>query len=67
MTELPEGRITAGKIQADELQIHLGEPTAEKTLTPTESKIDNPNQFRLHLILWWIMFILAMLSVLNLF
>ena len=37
MTELPEGRITAGKIQVDELQIQLGEQTAEKTLTPTEA------------------------------
>ena len=67
MTELPEGRITAGKIQADELQIQLGEPIAEKTSTPTEAKIVKPNLNRSQLILWWIMFILAMLTVLNLF
>ena len=67
MTELPAGRITAGKIQADELQIQLGEPTAEKTSTPTEAKIVKPNQNRSQLILWWIMFIQAMLTVFNLF
>ena len=67
MTELPEGRITAGKIQADELQIQLGEASAAKTSTPTEAKIVKPNQNRSQLILWWIMFILALLTVLNLF
>ena len=67
MTELPEGRITAGKIQADELQIQLGEPIAAKTSTPTEAKIVKPNQNRSQLILWWIMFIFALLTVLNLF
>ena len=67
MTELPEGRITAGKIQADELQIQLGEPIAETTSTPTKAKIVKPNQNRSQLILWWIMVILAMLTVLNLF
>ena len=67
MTELPEGRITAGKIQADELQIQLGEPIAEKTSTHTEVKIAKPNQNRSQLILWWIMVILAMLTVLVLF
>ena len=67
MTELPDGRITVGKIQADELQIQLGEPIAKKTTTPTEVKIVKPNQNRSQLILWWIMVILAMLTVLNLF
>ena len=79
MTELPEGRITAGKIQADELQIQLGEPIAGKTSTPTEAKIVKPNQNRsqlipyhtaaqsYHIILWWIMVFLAMLTALNLF
>ena len=28
MTDILEGRITAGKLQSDELQIHLGEPAA---------------------------------------
>ena len=67
MTELPEGRITAGKIQADELQIQLAGPIAEKTSTPTEVKIVKPNQNRSQLILRWIMVILAILTVLNLF
>ena len=67
MTELPEGRITAGKIQADELQIQLGEPIAEKTSAPTDAKIVRPNQNRSKLILWWIMVILTILTVLNLF
>ena len=66
MAELPEGRITAGKIQADELQIFLGEQTAEKISTPTEAKIVKPNLNRSQFILWWIMFILALLTVLNL-
>ena len=66
MTDIPEGRITAGKLQSDELQIHLGEPTAEKTSTPTEAKIVKPNLNRSQFLLWWIMFILAMLTVLNL-
>ena len=66
MTDIPEDRITAGKLQSDELQIHLGEPTAGKTSSPTEAKIVKPNLNRSQFILWWIMFILAMLTVLNL-
>ena len=31
MTDILEGRITAGKLQSDELQIHLGEPAAAAT------------------------------------
>ena len=67
MTELPESRITAGRIQVDELQIHLGEPTATKKSKPIEAKIVKPNQNISQLILLWIMFILAMLTVPNLF
>ena len=41
MTELPEGRITAGKLQADELQIQLGEPVAANTPAHIETTIVN--------------------------
>ena len=47
MTELGEGRITAGKIQADELQIHLDEPLAKNTPEQNETKIVNLSQNRL--------------------
>ena len=70
MTDIPEGRITAGKLQSDELQIHLGEPAAAATAnTPAhiETKIVNPKQNRPQMILWWIMAIILLLTVLNLF
>ena len=67
MTELPLGRITTGKLQADELQIHLGEPVAVNTPVHTETKIGNLKQNRHQWIHWWIMVILAILTVLNLF
>ena len=70
MTDIPEGRITAGKLQSDELQIHLGEPAAvaiANTPTHIETKIVNPKQNRPQMILWWIMAIILLLTVLNLF
>ena len=67
MTELPEGRITSGKLQADELQIQLDEQVAATPPAHTETKIDNHKQNRHQWILWWIMIIIAMLTVLNLF
>ena len=66
MTELPEDRITTGKLQADELQIYLGEPVAVNTIAHTETKIGNLMQNRHQWILWWIMVIIEMLTVLNL-
>ena len=60
MTDIPEGRITAGKLQSDELQIHLGEPAH------IETKIVNSKQNRPQLMLWWIMVIIGLLTLLNL-
>ena len=70
MTDIPEGGITAGKLQSDELQIYLGEPAAAATAnTPPhiKTKIVNPKQNRPQIILWWIMAIILLLTVLNLF
>ena len=69
MTDIPEGRITAGKLQSGKLQIHLGELAAATANTPAhiETKIINPKQNRPQLILWWIMEIFLLLTVLNLF
>ena len=64
MTELREGRITAGKIQDDQHQINLGEPISNKK-THIETKIDNPSRNRAQWLLWWIMLIIAMFTVLN--
>ena len=52
MTELPERRITAFKIQADELQSYLGNPPAANAPANTESKIDKPSQNRLQQLMW---------------
>ena len=46
MKELPEDRITSGKIQADELQIHLGDPPAANAPAITKNKIVKPKQNR---------------------
>ena len=70
MTDIPEGRTTAGKLQSDELQIHLEEPVAATTAnTPThiETKIVNPKQNKHQMTLCWIMAIILLLTVLNLF
>ena len=44
MTELPEDRITVGKLQANELQIQLGEPPAASTPVQTETKVVKPER-----------------------
>ena len=70
MTDILEGRITASKLQSDELQIQLGEPAADATAnTPAyiETKIVNPKQNKPLIILWWIMAFILLLTVLNLF
>ena len=68
MTDISEGRITAGKLQSDELQIHLGEPAAATANTPahTDTKVVNSKQNRHQLMLWWIMVIIGLLTLLNL-
>ena len=66
MAELPEGRITAGKLQADELQIHLSVIPVANTPAHTDTKIVNSKQNRPQLMLWWIMVIIGLLTFLNL-
>ena len=66
MAELPEGRITDGKLQSDELQIHLGDIPATNTPAYTYTKIVNSKQNRPQLMLWWIMVIIGLLTLLNL-
>ena len=67
MTELPEGRITAGKIQADELQIHLGDQPVANAPLNTETKIVKPPQNRPQSLMWWIMLIIVFHIALKLF
>ena len=67
MTDISEGRITAGKLQSDERQIHLGEPAAAtaNTLAHIETTIVNSKQNRPQLMLWWIIGIIGLLTLLN--
>lgn len=66
MTDIPEGRITAGKLQSDELQIHLGDIPAANTPAHTDTKVVNSKKNRPQLMLWWIMVIIGLLTLLNL-